>query len=142
MNIDTIVDKDHVGKSFRELADLPVSALRGLSAADARALETAFGIRTVRELAELKFVQWAQAIATLASQEAPAPQEVAQETLLDDAVEMTFPASDPISVDSSITRIEVPPEKVDAHTDHQAAVAIEQHQKEGEDKEEGVVRTP
>jgi hypothetical protein len=34
---------------------------------------------------------------------------------------MTFPASDPISVDAGITRIEVPPETVDAQTDHQHA---------------------
>ena len=135
MNIDTIVDKDHLGKTFRDLAELPVSALRGLSAADARALEKAFGVRTVRELAELRFVKWATAITTLAAEEAPAAQEVAQEALLDDAVEMTFPASDPISVDSSITRIEVPPEKVDAHTDHQSAGEIEEHQKQADQKE-------
>ena len=49
---------------------------------------------------------------------------MAKETLLDDAVEMTFPASDPISVDSGITRIEVAPEKVDASTDHQNAATI------------------
>jgi hypothetical protein len=50
---------------------------------------------------------------------------MAKETLLDDAVEMTFPASDPVSVASSITRIEVAPEKVDASSDHQNAAAIE-----------------
>jgi hypothetical protein len=38
---------------------------------------------------------------------------------------MTFPASDPISVDAGITRIEVPPETVDAHTDHQRAGQLE-----------------
>jgi hypothetical protein len=32
-----------------------------------------------------------------------------EEALLDDAVEMTFPASDPLAVTSGITRIEVPP---------------------------------
>lgn len=31
-----------------------------------------------------------------------------QEALLDDAVEMTFPASDPIAVKSGIARIEIP----------------------------------
>jgi hypothetical protein len=46
---------------------------------------------------------------------------MAKETLLDDAVEMTFPASDPISVDAGITRIEVPPEMVNASSDHQNA---------------------
>jgi hypothetical protein len=48
-----------------------------------------------------------------------------KETLLDEAVEMTFPASDPISVNSGITRIEVAPDKVDAHGDHQLAGQVE-----------------
>ena len=43
-----------------------------------------------------------------------------EEEQIDDAVEMTFPASDPISVDpNSITRIEKAPEKPDASEDHQ-----------------------
>jgi hypothetical protein len=130
MNIDKIIDKNHAGKCFRDLAEAPLSALRGLSEKDARALEQAFNIRTVRELAELNFVKWAVAITTLAGEEEPAPEEVAQEALLDDAVEMTFPASDPISVESSITRIEVAPDKVDAHRDHQAAREVEEHMEE------------
>jgi len=48
-------------------------------------------------------------------------EERAKEELLDDAVEMTFPASDPISVDAGITRIEVAPDTVNAQTDHQHA---------------------
>jgi hypothetical protein len=55
---------------------------------------------------------------------------VAEEELIDDAVEMTFPASDPLSVSSSITRIEVPPEMVEASTDHQLAASIEAHNEE------------
>ena len=132
MNIDKIIDKNYAGKCFRDLASAPLSALRGLSGKDAKALQDAFNITTVRELADLEFVKWAAAICTLAEQEEPAPEEVAQEALLDDAVEMTFPASDPISVESSITRIEVPPEKVDAHRDHQAALEIEEHMEEAE----------
>lgn len=135
MNIDKIIDKNHLGKNFRDLADAPLSALRGLSDKDAKALEQAFNIRTVRELAELSFVKWAVAITTLASEEEPGSEEVAQEALLDDAVEMTFPASDPISVDSSITRIEVAPDKVDAHRDHQAAHEVEEHMEEAEAQE-------
>jgi len=125
MNIDTIVDKEYVDKSFRELADAPVSALRGLSLKDAKTLQAAFGIRTVRELAQFNFVRWACAIAILADEEQLAPAEKAKEELLDDAVEMTFPASDPISVDAGITRIEVAPEKVDAQQDHQHAGKVE-----------------
>lgn len=132
MNIDKIVDKNHLGKNFRELAEAPLSALRGLSEKDAKALLQAFNIRTVRELAELNFVKWAIAVTTLADEEQPASEEVAQEALLDDAVEMTFPASDPISVDSAITRIEVAPDKVDAHRDHQMAGEVEQHMENAE----------
>ena len=121
MNIDTIVDHDYLGKSFKDLADAPTSALRGVSVADAKALTQAFGVKTVRDLANLNFIKWACAITTLADQETIPQAEQAKESLLDEAVEMTFPASDPISVDSGITRIEVAPEKVDAHTDHQHA---------------------
>jgi predicted RecB family nuclease len=125
MNIETIVDDKFTGKCFRELVEAPISALRGVSASDARALSHAFGINTIGELADLRFVKWANAIKTLAEQETDTKEQIAKETLLDEAVEMTFPASDPISVDAGITRIEVAPEKVDASTDHQAAAVIE-----------------
>lgn len=120
MNIEKIVDHAYLGKSFRAIAAAPVSALRGVSEADAKALQHAFGVQTVRDLAELNFVKWAGALAVLADAEAAAD-ELAGEGLLDEAVEMTFPASDPISVDSGITRIEVAPDMVDAHGDHQNA---------------------
>ena len=125
MNIDTIVDKEYVGLSFRALAEAPTSALRGISAKDAKALAQAFNVHSVRELANLEFVKWAAAIATLADHEQVTPQEQAKETLIDDGLEMTFPASDPVSVDSGVTRIEVPPEMVDAQSDHQHAGKIE-----------------
>ncbi|MYN05153.1 hypothetical protein GTP41_23955 [Pseudoduganella sp. DS3] len=135
MNIDTIVDKQYVGKSFRDLAEAPVSALRGVSGKDAKVLQAAFGVQSVRDLAQLKFVRWACAIAILADEEQLAPAEKAKEELLDDAVEMTFPASDPISVDAGITRIEVAPEKVDAQQDHQHAGKVEQSTEIGREAE-------
>ena len=135
MNIDTVVDKEYVGKCFRELADAPVSALKGVSASDAKALAKAFNVSTMRELAGLDFVKWAQAITILADHEQETPAQIAKETLLDEAVEMTFPASDPISVDAGITRIEVPPDMVDAHSDHQHAGKVEQSTEEGTAKE-------
>jgi hypothetical protein len=131
MNIDTVVDKEYVGHSFRALADAPTSALRGLSAKDAKALAQAFNVVTVRDLAQLEFVKWAVAITTLADLEQETPAEQAKETLLDSAVEMTFPASDPVSVDAGITRIEVPPEVVNAHDDHQHAGKVEECTKAG-----------
>ena len=130
MNIQIIVNDTHHDKCFRELVNQPVTALRGITQQQADALRDAFGINTVGELAELKAVKWARAIRTMASAEAEPLEAVAKETLLDDAVEMTFPASDPLAVTSGITRIEVPPEKVDASTDHQHASAIEAHNEE------------
>ena len=124
MNINTVVDSGFAEKSFREICNAPLSALRGLSQKDAKILHQAFGIATIGELADLKFVKWASALKVLAEQECDTPEQIAKETLLDDAVEMTFPASDPISVDSGITRIEVPPDMVDASTDHQHAKEV------------------
>ena len=63
------VDKAYEQKSFDELADAPVDALEGLSKGDAEALQQAFRIRTIRQLAESKFVLRAQAIVNLAQAE-------------------------------------------------------------------------
>jgi hypothetical protein len=131
MNIDTIVDKEYLGQSFRALAEAPVNALRGISAKDAKALAQAFDVHSVRDLSKLEFVKWAQAIATLADHEQETPEEQAKETLLDGGIEMTFPASDPVSVDSGITRIEVPPDMVNAKADHQHAGKVDEGGKSG-----------
>lgn len=121
MNTDTIVVPQYAQCSFSEIADAPVDALLGISAADALLLKQSFGVITVRQLADFRFVTLARAIATLADQQAASQRQQAGEHLLDDAVEMTFPASDPISVSSGITRIEAAPDMVDAKTDHQGA---------------------
>lgn len=131
MNIDSIVDKEYANLSFRALAAAPVSALRGLSRHDARLLAQAFNIHSVRDLAGLALVQWAAAIVTLADQELPEPKAQAQEHLIDDGLEMTFPASDPVSVDAGVTRIEVAPEMVDAQADHQHAERVAQSTETG-----------
>ena len=60
------VDKKYEQLDFDELADAPVEALEGLSAGDAEALQKAFNIKTIRQLAESKFVLRAQAITALA----------------------------------------------------------------------------
>ena len=129
MSIETIVEPAFQGKTFSELMKAPVSALYGIGEKQARALREAFGVETIGDLAELKFVKRAFAIATMAGA-AAGPSEIASEALLDDAVEMTFPASDPISVDAGITRIEVPPEMVEASTDHQNVQSIETRNEE------------
>ena len=65
-NIGRHVDKAYEAKEFNDLADSPVEALEGLSAGDAEALKKAFNIKTIRDLAENKFVLRAQAITNLA----------------------------------------------------------------------------
>lgn len=127
MNIDSIVNEQFHGKTFRELAEAPLSALRGVGEQQAAALADTLGVKTIGDLAGLQVVNYAIAIKALAGCEGQSSKEKAEETLLDDAVEMTFPASDPISVDAGITRIEVAPDMVDAGRDHQHAAAIEEH---------------
>lgn len=61
------LDKAFENKSFEELADAPVDALQGLSKGDADLLEKGFKIRTIRDLAESKFVLRAQAIVALSN---------------------------------------------------------------------------
>jgi len=65
MNINKAVDKKYENKSFKEIADSPADALQGLSSGDAELLFKAFNVKTVRDLATLKYVKWAQAIVNL-----------------------------------------------------------------------------
>lgn len=65
MNIDKAVDAAYQNKSLKELADAPVDALQGVSAKDGQLLKEAFNVKTVRDLANLKYVRWAQAIVHL-----------------------------------------------------------------------------
>ncbi len=69
MNIDKAVDKAFAAKSLKEIADAPVDALKGVSEGDAELLQKAFNVKTVRDLAELKYVKWAQAIVALSETE-------------------------------------------------------------------------
>lgn len=126
MNINSIINQDYHDKSFGELVNAPLSALKGISEQQASAFAAA-GVHTIGELANMQIVNYAVAIKALAACSGTSGKDAAEEELLDDAVEMTFPASDPVSVQSSITRIEVAPDKVDASRDHQHARAIEAH---------------
>lgn len=69
MNINNAVDKAYEGKRLKELANAPVVALQGISEGDAEHLKKAFNVNTVRDLTNLKYVRWAQAIAALAEME-------------------------------------------------------------------------
>jgi hypothetical protein len=65
-DISKFLDKAHEQKDFAEIAELPIDALQGVSAGDAEAIQKAFGVKTIRQLAEHKFIKAAQAITLLA----------------------------------------------------------------------------
>lgn len=69
MNINKALDKTYADKSFKELLDVPVEGIKGLSADDAAALKKAFNIKTIGDLANCKYFLWAQAIQQLATVE-------------------------------------------------------------------------
>jgi hypothetical protein len=64
-DITKFFDKAYEQQEFSALADAPVEAISGVSASDAAALKNAFGIKTVRDLADNKFVRIAQAVVAL-----------------------------------------------------------------------------
>ena len=64
-----VLDKAHESTSFREILKLPPSALQGVSDKDAEALASAFGIRTIEDMATNKFFKLAQALVTMAAYE-------------------------------------------------------------------------
>ena len=70
MNINKCLDKAYEKMTLKEIAKAPVDALQGVSAGDAELLKKAFNVKTVSDLANLKYVKWAQAICVLAEGEA------------------------------------------------------------------------
>jgi hypothetical protein len=69
MNINKALDKAFEGKPLKEVVNAPVSAIEGISEADAQKLHEAFNVKTIGDLANLKYVKIAQAIAALAEVE-------------------------------------------------------------------------
>lgn len=65
-NLDKVLDKAYESSSLAELVDAPVSALAGVSEADAEALKKAFNITTIGDLAGNKYVWAATAIVEIA----------------------------------------------------------------------------
>lgn len=55
-----VLDQEFESAEFQELRDKPVSAISGISEGDAKLLKKTFGIDTIAELAENKYVQIAQ----------------------------------------------------------------------------------
>ena len=69
MNINKALDKAWEGKPFKETAEAPVSALAGVSEKDAELLSQAFGIKTIRDMANSKPFKGARAIVIAADLE-------------------------------------------------------------------------
>jgi hypothetical protein len=66
-DIHPLPDDQSDGERFAALADAPVTAL-GLSSGAADALKQVLGVKSVRELADNKYVRRAQAIVHLANE--------------------------------------------------------------------------
>lgn len=91
--------------AHQELLDSPLEVLRCITTRQAELIKRMFDIVTIRDFANLKFVQCVATLKTLEPQ-IEAEKDLAAEELLDAALQMTFPASDPISVGSGVSRIE------------------------------------
>ena len=68
IDVSQVFDRAYEDKSLAELLDAPVSALQGLSDADAEKLRGAFNIKTVRDLATNKFFLRARGLYLLAGE--------------------------------------------------------------------------
>lgn len=64
MNINKALDKEHETQTFRELVDAPVSALQGISETKGVMLHE-LGVTTIADLAQLKYIQWAESMVWL-----------------------------------------------------------------------------
>ena len=69
MNVNKYLDKKYEQMSFNELVNAPADAIAGISENDGKLLLEAFNVKTIGDLAKLKYVKWAQAICTLADGE-------------------------------------------------------------------------
>ncbi|MER8097894.1 hypothetical protein [Streptomyces goshikiensis] len=67
IDLDKVLDKAWADKSLPEILAAPVDALKGVSERQGDLLKEAFGIKTVADLADLKFAHWARALAALDS---------------------------------------------------------------------------
>ncbi|MCX4696517.1 hypothetical protein [Streptomyces sp. NBC_01408] len=65
IDLDKVLDKAWRDKTLPEILSAPVSALKGVSEREGEHLKDAFGVKTVADLADLKYVRWAQALAAL-----------------------------------------------------------------------------
>jgi hypothetical protein len=68
INLNKALDKAYEGKSLKELVNMPLSGFEGLTDEHQKHLAK-LGLETVSDLANWKFVAWAQTIVTLAKTE-------------------------------------------------------------------------
>ncbi len=66
VDLTKFLDKAHEQRSLREVLQLPVSALQGVTEKDAEALRSAFGIRTVEDMGRSKHFRIAQSLVQMA----------------------------------------------------------------------------
>ena len=69
MNINKCLDKAYEKLTLKEIANAPVDALQGISEKTGKMLEETLHVKTIADLANLKYVRWAQAICNLAEGE-------------------------------------------------------------------------
>lgn len=62
MNIFKGIDKDHQHLPLKELVNVPVHALKGIHPDTGGVAFNSLGVKTVGDLAELKYCRWAEAI--------------------------------------------------------------------------------
>ncbi|MFF3015700.1 hypothetical protein [Streptomyces sp. NPDC057939] len=65
IDLSKVLDKAWADKGLPEILAAPVSALKGVSDRQGDLLQEAFGVKTVADLADLKYVSWAQALVAL-----------------------------------------------------------------------------
>jgi hypothetical protein len=66
VNLDAVLDPEYQSSALRDLVNAPVSALSGISEAEAEGLRQGFGIETIGDLADNPFVRAAVAIREMA----------------------------------------------------------------------------
>jgi hypothetical protein len=65
IDLDKVLDKTWADRSPPEILAAPVAAPKGVSDRDGELLQEAFGVKTLADLAEMKYARWAQAPAAL-----------------------------------------------------------------------------
>merc|ERR1719382_611427 len=90
MNVNGALVEAHQGTPFRDVVNLPVTALKAISKEQAKVLSENFEVRTVRDLANWKFYQIANSMLTLAEVEEKSGRQDTSLQNINDAVDKQF----------------------------------------------------